>query len=98
MSDSGERIAARRRAFGRRLRAVREEKGMSQAAVAKAARIDRSFYSEVETGRHSVSVDRLHDIADVLGVAVADLFPPDPEPTGLPEPTSAASGCEDRGR
>ncbi|WJV51703.1 helix-turn-helix domain-containing protein [Streptomyces flavofungini] len=37
--------------------------------------LDRSFYAEVESARHSVSVDRLYAIADGLGVSVHDLLP-----------------------
>ncbi|RSS46767.1 XRE family transcriptional regulator [Streptomyces sp. WAC08241] len=67
--------AERRIAFGRRVREVRERAGLTQTAAAKAAGLDRSFYAEVESARHSVSVDRLYAIADGLGVSVHELLP-----------------------
>jgi transcriptional regulator with XRE-family HTH domain len=63
----------RRAAFGRRLRTLREQAGLTQTALAAAAGLDRSFYNEVETGRHSISVDRAYALADALGVRLACL-------------------------
>jgi transcriptional regulator with XRE-family HTH domain len=74
VSDNAEQTAERRRAFGQQLRAARERAGLSQTATARAAGMDRSFYVEIENGRHSVSVDRLHDIAAAIGVPIKDLF------------------------
>jgi transcriptional regulator with XRE-family HTH domain len=36
--------------------------------------MDRSFYVELETAVHSVTVDRLAEIADALEVTLAELF------------------------
>ena len=35
--------------------------------------MDRSFYNEVELAVHSTTLDRVCELADVLGVPVADL-------------------------
>lgn len=78
-------IPDRRAAFARRLRFLRERAGKSQAVVAAAAGVDRSFYVEVEGAKHSVSVDKVFLIADALGIAVAELFTGLDEPTGRPE-------------
>ncbi|WP_171052816.1 helix-turn-helix domain-containing protein [Streptomyces marianii] len=75
MPTTSDLTAERRVAFGRRLREVRERAGLTQTAAAKAAGLDRSFYAEVESARHSVSVDRLYAIADALGVSVHELLP-----------------------
>jgi transcriptional regulator with XRE-family HTH domain len=50
---------------------------MSQEALAEKAGLDRSFLVEVETARHSVSVDRLWDVADALGVHLVALLEPE---------------------
>jgi len=63
-----------RAAFGRRLRDLRQRAGMTQQALAEAVGIDRSFISDVETGRHSIAVDRAYQIAAALGVSISDLF------------------------
>ena len=39
--------------------------------------MDRSFYVQLESAQHSVLVDRLYDVAEALGVTVADLFSED---------------------
>lgn len=47
---------------------------MTQEKVALAAGLDRSFYVEVETGKHSLTVDRLFAIADALDATAASLL------------------------
>lgn len=47
---------------------------MTQEQVAHRADLDRSFYVDVENGRHSVGLDRILDIADALNVEPASLF------------------------
>jgi transcriptional regulator with XRE-family HTH domain len=70
---------ARRIAFANRVREVRTRVGLTQKAAAEAAGLDRSFYVEVETGKHSISVDRLYRVADALGTSIHDLIPADSE-------------------
>jgi len=65
----------RRAAFGRRLRELRETKGLTQTSLAAAAGLNRSFYVRVEHGQHSISVDRLYAIAAALDVDIRQLFP-----------------------
>lgn len=60
-------------AFGTALREARQAAGLTQEAVAHAAGMDRSFYNEVELAVHSTTLDRICELADVLGVSVADL-------------------------
>ncbi len=69
-----ERVAARRHALGSTLRALRLAAGMTQESLALKAGLDRSFYVEVETGKHSLTVDRLFDIADALDLQPAVLL------------------------
>lgn len=64
----------RRAAFGSRLRQLRASRGMTQETVARRAQMDRSFYSQLESGTHSMAIDRLWDLAAALDVPVADLF------------------------
>ena len=67
-------IARRRIEFGDRLRFLRGQRGMTQESVAHAAGLDRSFYVEVESGKHSILLDRVFAVADALGVPTAALF------------------------
>lgn len=66
--------ARRRRQLGDTIRATRLAAGLTQEKTAHAAGLDRSFYVEVETGKHSLTVDRLFAIADALDVRAADLL------------------------
>ncbi|MFD4393767.1 helix-turn-helix domain-containing protein [Kitasatospora sp. NPDC058478] len=79
MSKTEDLADARRIAFGRRLREVRLQRGLTQLATARASGLDRSFYVEVETAKHSISVDRLYQVADALGASIHDLLPQDSE-------------------
>lgn len=64
----------RRAAFGAALRAARLEAGLTQEALANLARMDRSFYVELENAMHSTTVDRVCDLAAALKVPVRKLF------------------------
>ncbi|HEX6700875.1 MAG TPA: helix-turn-helix domain-containing protein [Gaiellaceae bacterium] len=63
--------------FGDRVRRFREEAGMSPAQLATAARVSRSYLSELESGRGSAqkpSAEILYRLAKALGVAMSDLL------------------------
>lgn len=66
--------AKRRAMFGNRLRSIREQRGLTQEAVANSAGLDRSFYVQLEGGKRTVSVERLEDLAGALSVDIAALF------------------------
>lgn len=67
-------IGPARVALGNRLREIRESRGMTQTAVARQAGLSRSFYTQVEHARQTISVDRAFAIANVLGVEMTELF------------------------
>lgn len=74
MSFDPDRAAVRRRQLGDRLRARRAVSELTQERLALAAGLDRSFYVEVESGKHSLSVDRLFAVAEALGVTASSLL------------------------
>lgn len=55
-------------AVGRRLKAKRREKKLSQEELAKAVQISVSFYGNIERGKRIPSIDTLVALANVLGV------------------------------
>jgi len=61
--------------FGRRLRAVRIGRGMSQEALAAQAGLARNFISMVETGRRNVTIATVSKLAQALNCRMADLMP-----------------------
>ena len=60
--------------FGRRLRELRLERQLTQTDMAKRFGIDRSFISDVERGRKSISLPMLEVIAIGLNVSLSQLF------------------------
>lgn len=60
--------------FGKRVRQLRLDRGFNQAEFARFAGIDRSYLSEIERGRKSVSVPMAEVIALHLGIDIGKLF------------------------
>ena len=71
--DEG-RAQAIKLAFGKRVRLLRQEKGLAQDALALASELDRTYIGGVERGERNISLINIHKIADALGVPVARLF------------------------
>lgn len=63
------------RLIGEKLRAVRQERGMSLRDLAHKAQVSASMLSQIETGKVFPSVRSLYTIADALGVSVDYFFP-----------------------
>lgn len=64
----------RRALIGHRIRTLRLERGLSQESLALESGIARNQLIQMEHGRRGILVERLYDIADVLGVAVGELL------------------------
>ena len=64
------------RLLGLTIAYYRRARGMTQAELAEAVHISRTHISNIEApnSRTSVSLNRLFDIADALGVSVKDLL------------------------
>ncbi len=68
-------LAAR---IGRRVRALRHDRGLTQTILAERAGLTRIYIGEFERGvRANPTLANLRHIADGLGVPVQDLFPRD---------------------
>ncbi|MFT3659939.1 MAG: helix-turn-helix transcriptional regulator [Gordonia sp. (in: high G+C Gram-positive bacteria)] len=63
-----DRRRAHRLAFGDILRSARADVGLSQEGLAELAEVSRPTIARIETGTHSVSIDRLWALAAGLGV------------------------------
>jgi transcriptional regulator with XRE-family HTH domain len=61
--------------FGRRLREVRQRKGLSQERLAERAGLHRTYVSGVERGERNISLLNIERLAVALGVAMSDLMP-----------------------
>jgi transcriptional regulator with XRE-family HTH domain len=60
--------------FGQRVRALREERHLTQEELAERAQISVDFLSLIERGRNSPSFENLEILASALGTSVASLF------------------------
>jgi len=58
------------------IRAWREDRDLSAAAVAEAAGISAGYLSQIETGRRTGTLRVLRAIAEVIGVTVTELTAP----------------------
>jgi transcriptional regulator with XRE-family HTH domain len=68
----------RKVAFGRRIRALRKDRGYSQELLAEIAGLHRTYVGGVERGERNVSLTNIWRIADALRVHPSELFvPPD---------------------
>jgi transcriptional regulator with XRE-family HTH domain len=56
------------------LKRCREAKGMSQAALARRAKITREYVNKLEAGRYDPTVGVLQRLAKALGVPVSELL------------------------
>ncbi len=61
-------------AVGEQVRKLRKAKGMTQAQLARAARILRPNLSRIEAGRHRPALETLEKLAAALKVPVVDLI------------------------
>jgi transcriptional regulator with XRE-family HTH domain len=62
------------RAFGLRVRSLRERGGISQEALADRAGLHRTYVGSVERGERNISLANIHRLADALGVAPSELL------------------------
>lgn len=62
------------KSLGRNIRKIREWKGMKQDFVAKSLGLTTNGYGKIERGESTVNIERLNQIADILGVNVFDVI------------------------
>lgn len=60
--------------FGRAVRSIRSQQGISQEALAERAGLDRTYVGGVERGERNPSLSSIRKIANSLNVAVSELF------------------------
>jgi len=60
--------------FGKRVRELRLERGLSQEQLGQLAGLDRTYISSAEAGRRNVSLKTIYKLAEALEVRAADLL------------------------
>ena len=61
-------------AFGKRVRELRTERGLSQEGLALACDLDRTYIGGIERGERNVSLVNIQRIAVALGIPLRGLF------------------------
>lgn len=61
--------------IGEKIKAVRLQRGLTQAEVAKKAELSANYYARVERGDTNVTVDALQKITTALRARSADILP-----------------------
>lgn len=61
-------------AFGKAVRELRKERGLSQEAFADLAGIDRSYMGHIERGEKNVTLTKIYQLTSALGITVLELF------------------------
>jgi transcriptional regulator with XRE-family HTH domain len=59
--------------FGKRVRELRNQRGLSQEALALACGLDRSYIGGVERGERNISLVNIHKISRALQVSAGEL-------------------------
>lgn len=63
-----------RQLIGRRVRDLRNERGISQEALADLANLHRTYIGRLERGESGTTVDTLVIVTRTLGVSLAEFF------------------------
>lgn len=79
MSISKTVASGARRLFAKRLRQIRQIKGLSQEALADLAGLHRTYIGSVERSERNVSIDNMERLANALEVDIAELLREEPE-------------------
>ncbi len=66
--------------LGRRIRALRRERGLTLQDLADAAELQRTYLGDIERGTRNPALKSLYLIARTLGVPLREIFPPPDEP------------------
>ncbi len=68
-----------RRIFAKRLRQIRQIRGLSQEALADLAGLHRTYVGSVERNERNISIDNMERLAQALEVDIAELLRNEPE-------------------
>jgi transcriptional regulator with XRE-family HTH domain len=61
-------------AYGKKVRQIRKDKGVSQEKLAELAELDRTYISDIENGKRNVSIETVFKIAKALDKPMVSFF------------------------
>ncbi len=62
-----------REQVGKRIKTIREESNLTQAEVAKKAKLNVNYFAVIERGEVTTSSEKLKKISDALGVDISKI-------------------------
>jgi len=60
--------------FGKNLKRLRLEKGISQESLALSADLDRTYIPSIEKGERNVSITVVEKLANAINVSISEFF------------------------
>jgi transcriptional regulator with XRE-family HTH domain len=63
-----------RKRFGRRIKEMRQAKGLSQKALARFVELDTSYIAGIEEGERDISIEMIQKLSIALQVNISALF------------------------
>ena len=63
-----------REQFGTRIKQLRQEKGLSQEALANLAELDRTYVPSIEKGKRNVSLEVIQKLSKAFEIKISDLL------------------------
>jgi transcriptional regulator with XRE-family HTH domain len=63
-----------RKKFGKRVKELRQSKGLSQEGLALLADLDRTYIPSIEKGERNVSIEVIQKLSVALGIKISELL------------------------
>lgn len=60
--------------FGKRIKELRKQTGLSQEKFALKIGMDRTYYASIESGKRNVSLKNIEKIASGFDISISQLF------------------------
>ena len=63
-----------RKKFGKRVKELRQSKGLSQEELAHLAELDRTYIPSIEKGERNVSIEVIQKLSIAFGIKISELL------------------------
>jgi transcriptional regulator with XRE-family HTH domain len=63
-----------RKRFGKRVKELRQARGLSQEALARLVELDTSYISGIEKGEEDISIEMIQKLSIAFQIKISDLF------------------------
>lgn len=83
------------KAFGIIIKEIRAEKSLSQEILARKSNLDRTYISQIETGKKSPTLSTIFKIAHALDILPSELLLKVEERLGIAHNTIEGDSCAD---